>query len=81
MEYFTIVSVLFTIFDKKMKMYRVNVSFDYEDPHFLSIRIFKKFSCSIQGVIEMCDQILTTSYWLHVELGKNIEKILCQKIK
>jgi hypothetical protein len=26
-------------------------------------------------------QILTTSYWLHVERGKNIQKILCQKIK
>jgi hypothetical protein len=25
-----------------------------------------------QGVIEMCDQILATSYWLDVELGKNI---------
>jgi hypothetical protein len=25
-------------------------------------------------------QILVTSYWLHIELGKNIEKILCQKI-
>jgi hypothetical protein len=35
---------------------------------------------NIQGVIEMRDQILTTSYWLHVELGKNILKILCQKI-
>jgi hypothetical protein len=34
----------------------------------------------IQGVIEMCDQILTTTYWLHVELGKNILKILGQKI-
>jgi hypothetical protein len=27
----------------------------------------------------MRDQILTTSYWLHVELGKNIKKIICQK--
>jgi hypothetical protein len=35
----------------------------------------------IQGVIESCTDILTTSYWLHVELGKNISKILCQKIK
>jgi hypothetical protein len=26
----------------------------------------------IQGVIEMREEILTTSYWLHVELGKNI---------
>jgi hypothetical protein len=26
----------------------------------------------IQGVFEMHAQILTTSYWLHVELGKNI---------
>jgi PAS domain-containing protein len=42
------------------------------------------FSCSelyIQGVFESCAEILTTSYWLHVELGKNILKILCQKIK
>jgi hypothetical protein len=36
---------------------------------------------NIQGVFEMRAQILTTSYWLHVELGKNISKILCQKIK
>jgi hypothetical protein len=27
---------------------------------------------NIQGVIEMCDRIVTTSYWLHVKLGKNI---------
>jgi hypothetical protein len=26
----------------------------------------------IQGVIESCTDILTTSYWLRVELGKNI---------
>jgi hypothetical protein len=26
----------------------------------------------LQGVIESCTDILTTSYWLHVELGKNI---------
>jgi hypothetical protein len=26
----------------------------------------------IQGVIESCTDILSTSYWLHVELGKNI---------
>jgi hypothetical protein len=26
----------------------------------------------IQGVIESCTDILTTSYWVHVELGKNI---------
>jgi hypothetical protein len=26
----------------------------------------------VQGVIESCTDILTTSYWLHVELGKNI---------
>jgi hypothetical protein len=36
---------------------------------------------NIQGVIECCTDILITSYWLHVELGKNIKKILCQKIK
>jgi hypothetical protein len=26
----------------------------------------------IQGVIESCTDILTTSYWLHVEHGRNI---------
>jgi hypothetical protein len=26
----------------------------------------------IQGVFESCAEILITSYWLHVELGKNI---------
>jgi hypothetical protein len=26
----------------------------------------------VQDVIESCTDILTTSYWLHVELGKNI---------
>jgi hypothetical protein len=30
---------------------------------------------SIQGVFEMRVQILTTSYWLHVELGKKYLKI------
>jgi hypothetical protein len=39
------------------------------------------YSIHTQGVIESCTDILTTSYWLHVELGKNIKKILCQKIK
>jgi hypothetical protein len=28
----------------------------------------------IQGVIESCTDILTTNYWLHVELGKNMSK-------
>jgi hypothetical protein len=27
---------------------------------------------NIQGVFESCAEILTTSYWRHVELGKNI---------
>jgi hypothetical protein len=36
---------------------------------------------AVQGVIEICTDILTTSYWLHVELGKNIKKNLCQKIR
>jgi hypothetical protein len=35
----------------------------------------------IQGDFKSCADILITSYWLHVELGKNILKILCQKIK
>jgi hypothetical protein len=29
----------------------------------------------IQGDFESCADILFTSYWLHVELGKNFEKI------
>jgi hypothetical protein len=37
--------------------------------------------CIVQGVFEMRAQIVITSYWLHVELGKNIKKIRCQKIK
>jgi hypothetical protein len=41
--------------------------------HFLSIllAVSVKFSF-VQGVIESCTDILTTSYWLHVELGENI---------
>jgi hypothetical protein len=35
----------------------------------------------VQDDFESCADILITSYWLHVELGKNILKILCQKIK
>jgi hypothetical protein len=37
----------------------------------VSLTICKK-NVIIQGVIEMRDPILTTSYCLHVELGKNI---------
>jgi hypothetical protein len=33
-----------------------------------------KNKVNIQGVIEMRDQILTTSFWLHVELGKKYLK-------
>jgi hypothetical protein len=36
---------------------------------------------SIQGDFETCADILIMSCWLHVELGKNVYKILCQKIK
>jgi hypothetical protein len=32
----------------------------------------EEYGKNIQGVIESCTDILTTSYWLHVELGKNI---------
>jgi hypothetical protein len=50
----------------------------------LSVTLHKKFGSEkiidIRDVLEMRGQILTTS-WLHVELGKNIFKILCQKIK
>jgi hypothetical protein len=35
-------------------------------------RVDFNMSFKIQGVIESCADIPTTSYWLHVELGKNI---------
>jgi hypothetical protein len=38
--------------------------------------ILKYLHTYIQGVFEMRVQILITSYWLHVELGKNVKKIL-----
>jgi hypothetical protein len=31
-----------------------------------------RFERSIQGDFESCADILITSYWLHVELGKNV---------
>jgi hypothetical protein len=38
------------------------------------------FACmNIQGDFESCADILITSYWLHVELGKNIEKFYVKK--
>jgi hypothetical protein len=33
-----------------------------------------RYNANIQGDFESCAEILTTSYWLHVELGKNIKK-------
>jgi hypothetical protein len=35
-------------------------------------KYFRSYLPNIQGVFESCADILTTSYWLHVELGKNI---------
>jgi hypothetical protein len=48
-------------------------------PKCIEIKFFEKKY--IQGDFESCADILVTSYWLHGELGKNILKILCQKIK
>jgi hypothetical protein len=53
----------------KVKNYIINKSY-----------FLKRFFFTIQGVIEMRDQILTTNYWLHVEYVENILKIL-SKIK
>jgi hypothetical protein len=36
---------------------------------------------NIQGISEMRAEILTTSYWLHVELGKKLKKFIVKKIK
>jgi hypothetical protein len=44
------------------------------------LRNFFLNESNIQGVFEMRAQILITSYWLHVELGK-ISKKFRQKIK
>jgi hypothetical protein len=50
-----------------------------EQTHHLSLdsksRIYRSNN-DVQGVPEMDGKILTTSSWLHVELGKNIQKIL-----
>jgi hypothetical protein len=34
--------------------------------------MYWKLFHTVQGDFESCAEILTTSYWLHVELGKNI---------
>jgi hypothetical protein len=47
--------------------YDVNVSMGV-----FSESIVKALRTHIQSVTESCTDILTTSYWLHVELGKNI---------
>jgi hypothetical protein len=44
----------------------VGRNFSQKKEKFVSIDLF------IQGVPEMRGKILTMSYWLHVELGKNI---------
>jgi hypothetical protein len=36
-------------------------------------------NAKIQGVFEMRAQILTTNYWLHVELGKISKKFYVKK--
>jgi hypothetical protein len=41
----------------------------HKNPKFENLFKYKK---NIQGVTEMRGQILTRSYWLLVELGKNI---------
>jgi hypothetical protein len=52
----------------------VNILFVIRDylTHYLKISSVNVPFTKIQGVIESCTDILTTSYWLHVELGKNI---------
>jgi hypothetical protein len=54
----------FDIANKKKNIQKKNTKTD-----FLKIR---NSLFSIQGVFEMRAEILTTSYWVHVELGKNI---------
>jgi hypothetical protein len=41
--------------------------------------IFVLYICVIQGVFEMPAEILTTSYWLHVELEKIFKKFYVKK--
>jgi hypothetical protein len=42
---------------------------------FFQLQSLGRAKNSIQSVFEMRVQIATTSYWVHVELGKNIKKI------
>jgi hypothetical protein len=54
-------------------------------PSFISKNIFAlpgnlfKPLNNIQGVFESCADILITSYWLHVELGKIFTKLYVKK--
>jgi hypothetical protein len=48
------------------------IEIEYKKRQDYLLIILVKKNANIQGVIESCTDILTTSYWFHVELGKNI---------
>jgi hypothetical protein len=53
---------------QQLFQFKTKTSFEKYDFLVLS----KQIKFGIQAVIESCTDILTTSYWLHVELAKNI---------
>jgi hypothetical protein len=56
-----------------MRMHSLMTSSFNSNRNFSSSNLsIKEILAIIQGVFEMRALILTTSYWLHVELGKNI---------
>jgi hypothetical protein len=56
------------IFDRRIYPESLSVEFGYT-----LYTLYTLYTCTlVQGVREMHGKILTMSYWLHVELGKNI---------
>jgi hypothetical protein len=63
----------FSIKNTHMRMHSLMTSSFNSNRNFSSSNLsIKEILEIIQGVFEMRALILTTSYWLHVELGKNI---------
>jgi hypothetical protein len=59
----------------------VIINAELRKAYFKILILFKYEFAKVQGDFESCADILITSYWLDVELEKNVSKILCQKIK
>jgi hypothetical protein len=57
----------------------VDVSKKKNNNYIYIFNLYRYSYLEIQGVIEMHGIILTTSYWLHVELGNSYFCIKCAK--